>query len=261
MWDNVIGVKFNDISKTFNDSKYKLFNSTNEFYIKIYKYFKSLNCDFSALFRNNPLFPSRLFHLPLSLLYYKGDISILPRPCVSIIGSRKTSRRGLEAAERIAAALSQQGYVIVSGLAAGVDAAAHGAAMAVGGKTIGVIGTPINQFYPPENKNLQLEIAKNHLLLSHVPFYKYSQNDYRTNSGYFPERNKIMAALSEATIIVEASDTSGALTQARECVKLNKKLIILKHLVTNKNLKWPNKYINLGALIADSPNKIKELLK
>lgn len=216
---------------------------------------------FDVLVRETADYPERLRVLDAPLLYYRGDISLLSSPCVSVVGARKASERGKDAARLIASSLSIEGYTIVSGLAAGIDAAAQSQIVYhSSGRTIGVIGTPISNAYPKENLSLQLDIAKKHLLISHVPFYKYSKQDFRINRGFFPERNRIMAALSEATIIVEASDTSGSLIQAREAFKLGKKVVILKPSYDNPRLSWPKTYVKRGAFVAENAGEIKEIL-
>jgi DNA processing protein len=215
---------------------------------------------YDVLIRETIDYPRKLSLLEIPLLYYSGDIGLIESPCISIVGARKASPRGIKAAQMIAKGLSEFGYTIVSGLAAGIDTAAHTSAIEAGGKTIGVIGTPLNQAYPKENINLQEKIGVEHLLLSHVPFFKYAQQNYKINRGFFPERNKVMAALSEATIIAEASDTSGSLIQARECFRLNKKLIILKPTYDDKSLTWPRTYVSRGAVVAETLADIKKIL-
>ena len=215
---------------------------------------------FNILVRGTADDPDTLRVLDAPVIYYRGDISLLSSPCISIVGSRKASERGKAAARAIAQSLASS-YTVVSGLAAGIDTAAQSEIVyQTSGRTIGVIGTPISNAYPKENLKLQLDIAKQHLLISHVPFYKYSQQDYRINRGFFPERNRIMAAISEATIIVEASDTSGSLIQAREAFRLGKKLIILKPSYDNNKLSWPKNYVKKGAFVAETPKDIKEIL-
>lgn len=137
--------------------------------------------------------------------------------------------------------LDVEDVIIVSGLAEGIDTAAMNATIEFGGSIIGVIGTPLNKFYPKHNEELQKFVAHNHLLLSHVPFYKYSLQRFDTQKYYFPERNAVMAAISDATVIVEASETSGTLTQARACLEIGKKLFILNSCFES-GLKWPDKY-------------------
>jgi DNA processing protein len=127
-------------------------------------------------------------------------------------------------------------------LAKGIDTAALTGALEARGKVIAVIGTPIDEYYPKENKELQDYIASHHLLLSQVPFYKYKNEHFKARRYYFPERNKTMSALSEATIIVEASDRSGTLTQARACFKQKRPLFILNSCFENPDITWPHNY-------------------
>ena len=215
---------------------------------------------YNVLLRETIDYPSKLNVLDIPLLYYHGDLGLIGTRCVSVVGARKSTLNGLNAAKMIANTLSKSEFTIVSGLAAGIDTAAHTETIGCGGKTIGVIGTPLNQVYPKENIKLQEEIGRNHLLLSHVPFYKYSKQDFRINKGFFPERNKIMAALSEATIIVEASDTSGSLIQAREAMRIGKIVVILKPSYDNQQLTWPKHYVKKGALVAEKASDIREML-
>ena len=114
----------------------------------------------------------------------------------------------------------------------------HKAALDAGGQTIAVIGTPIGDIYPKENADLQEHIAENHLLISQVPVLRYGQQDYRSNRAFFPERNATMSALTEATIIVEAADTSGTLTQARAAVHQGRKLFILNSCFERDDIAW-----------------------
>ena len=216
---------------------------------------------YHILLRGQEQYPASLGILDLPIMYYRGNVSLLKTPCVAIVGSRKASPRGLAAARRIAQSLTADGYTIVSGLAAGIDTAAHKEALRTGHQTIAVIGTPINRAYPRENTSLQEQIAETNLLLSHVPFYKYARQHYTLNRRFFPERNKVMAALSAATIIAEASDTSGSLIQAREALRLKKKVILLKPTYDNPNLSWPKTYVQQrGAFVADNITTLKQIL-
>jgi DNA processing protein len=129
------------------------------------------------------------------------------------------------------------GVVVVSGLAKGVDTEALSAAMQAGGRVVAVIGTPIDMAYPAENKHLQEQIYRDHLLVSQFPT---GERVFRAN---FPERNKLMAALSDATAIIEAGDTSGTLHQAAECVRLGRWLFIAKSVVDDPSLQWPKRFL------------------
>lgn len=170
-------------------------------------------------------------------VYYAGDASLLDKPSVAIVGAREVSDAGKSRAYKLARELSEAGIVVVSGLAKGVDTAAHYGAIQNAGRTISVIGTPLTKAYPAENKSLQEEIYTNHLLLS--PFAP-GDAVFRSN---FPKRNRVMALISDATVIVEASDTSGSLHQAAECVRSDRWLFIMKTVADDPTLSWPKKFI------------------
>jgi len=193
---------------------------------------------------------------PIELFYFKGNLDLLDTKLLSIVGAREVSHEGKLRAERLAKELGSAGYVIVSGLAKGVDTAAISSAIKHGHKTVAVIGTPIDEYYPKENMDLQDLIAKEHLLISQVPFYKYKHEPFALHKHYFPRRNATMAAISEATIVVEASDTSGTLTQARACIQQKKKLFILDSCFKNPNITWPNYYLKQGAIRVSSTEEI-----
>lgn len=217
----------------------------------IREYFQKINKDFSVITAKSYQYPKELTdpEHQIKLLYYKGDLGLLEaRKKISIVGARKVSTDGRKRARQLARHLVENGYVIVSGLAEGVDTEAMSEAIKNEGKVIGVIGTPINQYYPKENRQLQDYISHNHLLLSHVPIYRYAHQHFKSKRIYFPERNVTMAAVSDATIIVEASDTSGTLTQARACLAMNRKLFILNSCFENPNIKWPHTYEKRGAI-------------
>jgi DNA protecting protein DprA len=147
-------------------------------------------------------------------LYYAGDLLLLKRPAVSIVGTRDVTADGAARARKLSSELAAAGVLIVSGLAKGVDTAAHTAAIEAGGATAAVIGTPVDKAYPVENILLQELIYREYLLLS--PFGA-GERVYRSN---FPKRNRVMAAITDATVIVEASNSSGALHQAAEFQRL-----------------------------------------
>jgi DNA processing protein len=118
---------------------------------------------------------------PAEVLYYQGNFDLLASKSVAIVGSRQASAAGMHRGRRLARLLVEQGFTIMSGLAQGIDTAAHIAAIEAGGQTIAVIGTPLHTVYPRENLQLQRRIAQHHLLISQVPFYLYSRQDYRKN--------------------------------------------------------------------------------
>ncbi len=171
-------------------------------------------------------------------IWIAGDSSLVKLPSVAIVGSRNVSPEGAARARRLARELSDAGVVVVSGLAKGVDTEALNAAIEAKGRTIGVIGTPIDRAYPAENKRLQETLYREHLLVSQ---FEPGKTVYPSN---FPERNKLMAAISDATAIVEASDESGSLHQAAECTRLGRWLFIAKSLAENPDLHWPKSFLH-----------------
>jgi DNA processing protein len=127
-------------------------------------------------------------------------------------------------------------------------AAAHTAAIEAKGLTVAVIGTPIGTYYPKENQALQRKIAEEHLLISQVPVLRYANQHVPQNKLFFPERNVTMSALTEGTIIVEASDTSGTLTQARAALQQGRKLFILDSCFKRDDITWPANFEKRGAV-------------
>jgi len=170
-------------------------------------------------------------------IFYAGDLNILRSPCVSIVGTREVSEEGAARASRLARELVALGVTVVSGLAKGVDTHALNSAIEAGGKVTAVIGTPLSKAYPAENAALQEAIWKDHLLMT--PFAD-GEAVFKSN---FPKRNRVMAAISDATVIVEASDTSGTLHQAAECQRLGRWLFIMKSVAVDPTLKWPASFL------------------
>ncbi|MBQ8793047.1 MAG: DNA-processing protein DprA, partial [Clostridia bacterium] len=139
------------------------------------------------------------------ILYYMGDISLLNTPCLSVVGTRKPTSYGKMATEKIVRDVASAGVTIVSGLAYGIDSIAHRTALECNGKTIAVLGGGFDHIYPAEHESLAKEIAQKGLLLS-------EQRPKRLSSKYlFPLRNRIIAALSQGTLITEASIKSGTI--------------------------------------------------
>lgn len=198
---------------------------------------------------------------PIEMLYYQGWWDLAYSRSVAIVGTRKPSEEGKIRARRITQNLVKDGFTIVSGLAQGVDAVAHETAIGEGGLTIGVIGTSLSQSYPAANKKLQSRIAKDYLLISQVPVVRSNEQGPNQNRIFFPERNITMSALTEATIIIEAGETSGTLTQARAALKQGRKLFILESCFQNNELTWPAKFESQGAIRVRNYDDIARNLK
>ncbi|EOB0291453.1 DNA-processing protein DprA [Escherichia coli] len=198
---------------------------------------------------------------PIELLYYQGWWDLINTRSVAVVGSRRVSEEGAKRTRKVVKFLVEDGFTIVSGLAEGVDTNAHQTALALGGKTIAVIGTPLSHHYPRQNSNLQKNIRDNHLLISQVPFHRYLEQDYRSNRLFFPERNVTMSALTEATIIIEASETSGTLTQARAALAQGRKLFILESCFRNPSITWPARFEAQGAIRVRNYEDIRRHLR
>lgn len=199
---------------------------------------------------------------PSPVVYFLGNIELLNTPRVAVVGSRKASPEGLARANKMGRLLARSGVTVVSGLAAGVDTAAMKGAVSetrdgIRCPVVGVVGTPLDRCYPKENADLQSYVANTGLLLSQVPFYKYEHQPFKTRRLYFPERNELMAAVSDATVIIEASDTSGTLTQARACMHQRRPLFILRSCVDNPSVAWPAKWVGReGVHVVDDVSDI-----
>ena len=188
------------------------------------------------------------------LLYAAGPMQIpLPRPKVAIVGTRQASPEGLAQAETIARILAREGVVIVSGLAKGIDSAAHRTAIASGGRTIAVLGTPLDRTYPMENAELQADIIKHHLAVSQ---FKVGSTVVRSN---FIRRNRVMALIADASVIVQAGESSGAISQGYEALRLGRPLFIWKTLF-DSSLSWPKEMAKYGAVKLSDPREVLESL-
>lgn len=174
-------------------------------------------------------------------LFYEGDFSLLTDTVkVSVVGSRKLTEFGYRRTETIVKALVDRDITVVSGLAEGIDTAAHRTAIEQGGKTITVLGTALDQCYPASNRDLLNEIKRGHLAISQ---FSAGARVFQSN---FPTRNKTMALISDATIIVEASEKSGTRHQAWEAIKLGKQVFIMSN-VFKTAPEWTKKVLEYGA--------------
>lgn len=189
------------------------------------------------------------------VLYVAGSIKIpLPEPRIAVIGTRKPSQEGIKAATKITEALVNNRVIVVSGLARGIDTVAHRTAIECGGKTIAVLGTPLNRFYPPENRDLQKLIMKKYLAISQYPI------GYKTKPKHFVMRNRTMALISNASIIVDAGESSGVVSQGWETLRLGRPLFFWKTL-GEREFKWVKEMLRYGACILSSVNDLKRAIR
>ena len=196
-------------------------------------------------------YPERLRNAeyPVELLYFQGWWDLADSPSVALVGTREPSDDGKARARKLVKRLVEDNFTVVSGLAKGIDTEVHRTAIELGGRTIAVIRTPLNLQYPKENRFLQAQLAEKHLVISQVPVVRYQMSpDPTANRFFFIERNITMAALTQATVIVEAGETSGTLVQARHALKQGRRLFILESNFQNPALSWPAKFEEQGAI-------------
>lgn len=189
------------------------------------------------------------------MLYIAGDRGLIKAaPRVAVIGSRKASSEGRQRAAAISKALVSEGITIVSGLAEGIDTAAHESAIRSNGRTIAVLGTPLDKVFPAKNRALQDEIMRLHLAISQYP------SGASIQSKFFVLRNRTMALISHASIIVEAGESSGSLSQGWETLRLGRTLFLDESLAANPRLTWAKELIEYGARVLSQVEDVLEVL-
>lgn len=186
------------------------------------------------------------------VVHVAGPMGIpLPGPRVSIVGSRDAPAGGLDAARGAARALAKAGATVVSGLAAGVDAAAHRGAIDAGGRTVAVIGTPLDRSYPAANAALQAEIMRGHLVAS-----QFAAGS-RVSRSNFVLRNKTMVLLSDATVIASATGaSSGARHNGWEAIRLGRPLFMYRSVASGPSAAWAAGLVERGAILVDGPEPV-----
>jgi DNA processing protein len=208
--------------------------------------------------RGDPLYPARLNNLydPPDCLYIKGDVRLLSMPMIAVVGSRKASSEGLQNARAFAQALSKAGLLIVSGLARGVDAAAHQAAIDLGKNhyTLAACGTGLDQIYPREHQGLAKSISEQGLLISELPL------GVGPKAFHFPRRNRLIAALALGVVVIEAADKSGSLITARIAADLGREVFALPGSIRAPYSCGCHKLIQQGAKLVCSPKEVLEEL-
>jgi len=183
---------------------------------------------------------------PPTCLWTRGDRSALTPIAVAVIGARAASQEGLIAAAEIASDLARAGIVVVSGLARGIDSAAHAGALDGGGKTIAVLGTGIDRVYPAENDLLTERIAANGLLITEFPPGTHPED------WHFPRRNRIISGLSKAVIVVEAKEKSGSLITARLAADQGRDVMAVPGTIVGGRNRGANALLRDGAKLVES---------
>ncbi len=193
--------------------------------------------------RGDAKYPARLRDLPdpPASLWYQGAWEMLSAPVVAIVGTRRATAYGLRITRELSSALARGGACVVSGMALGIDACAHRAALEAGGRTVAVLGTGVDVAYPRAHAALHAEIGTRGLLLSELPPGAHS------HGGSFPMRNRIIAALSSLVIVVEAPFKSGALITARHALDLGRDIAIVPGPIDSPQSQGTNEVLRDGA--------------
>ena len=200
-----------------------------------------------------PLLLKEICDPPL-VLHVRGDRSLLTRPALAIVGSRRATPYGINAATQLAGQIASTGIVIVSGLALGIDAAAHASALETGGKTIAVLGTGIDVVYPRSNLRLLQRIAGEGLIVSEFP------PGTPPKPEHFPIRNRVISGLSHVTVIVEATRRSGSLITARMAAEQGRTVCAVPGSIFSNSSEGTHRLIQYGAKLVHEVNDVLEEL-
>ncbi len=191
---------------------------------------------------------------PPGVLFVRGSIKPQDALAIGIVGTRHATQYGLRQAERLASSLARAGLTIISGLARGIDAAAHRGALAAGGRTIAVLASGVTNIYPPEHAGLAEEIVQQGALISEAP------PQAEPLAGTFPQRNRLISGMSLGVIIVEAGDRSGALITARHAMEQGRDVFAVPGNVDNRTSRGTHRLIRDGAKLVESADDVLEEL-
>lgn len=203
----------------------------------------------------NVLYPKLLKNIadPPPFLFCKGDLSLFQlKKIISIVGTRTPSKNGIETVEKFIKPLVREGWIIVSGLAKGIDTFAHKLTLENNGKTIAVIGGGFYHLYPKENWRIAREISEKHILLSEFPPATIPQK------WHFPLRNRIISGLGLGTIIIQAKKRSGSLITAHQALEQNREVFAVPGSIFDENYAGTNELIQQGAKLVTTANDITE---
>jgi DNA processing protein len=192
---------------------------------------------------------------PPFVLFAAGDLRLLERPGIGVVGTRSPTDYGRRAAARLSHDLARAGYAIVSGMARGIDAAAHGAALEAGGATVGVLGNGIDRVYPQENRRLFARMRDSALLVTELP------PGEEPLPGNFPRRNRLIAALSEGVLVVEMGERSGARHTVDYALEQGKEVFSVPGQIGSAASAGTNQLLKEGARLVTSVEDILEELQ
>jgi DNA processing protein len=196
----------------------------------------------------------REIHDPPGVLFLRGSLKPQDALAIGIVGTRHGTQYGLGQAERLAGSLARAGLTIISGLARGIDAAAHRGALAAGGRTLAVLASGVLNIYPPEHEKLAAEVAAHGALLSESPSHAQPMG------GTFPQRNRLISGLSLGVIVVEAPDRSGALITARHAMEQGREVFAVPGRVDSRTARGCHRLIRDGAKLVESADDVLEEL-
>ena len=195
----------------------------------------------------------RALRYPPWVVFYRGDLSLLKKRMISIVGSRDMQPYG-EACTRMCASLLKEQFVLVSGLARGTDSLVHRCAMA-GGHTVGVIGSGFSHVYPSENRDLYRSMQQHDLILSEYPY------PTGVRKHHFPWRNRLIAALGEVLIVTQAAVKSGTMLTVNEAISLNRDVYAVPWPLMDPHGFGCNKLISEGAMILYDPEQLRDIMR
>lgn len=193
-------------------------------------------------------------HTPPGVLFIRGQLLPQDSIAVAIVGTRHATQYGLRQAERLAGGLARSGFTVVSGLARGIDAAAHRGALAAGGRTIAVLGSGVLNIYPPEHAPLAEQIAGQGAVISETPPLAPPQ------SGVFPQRNRIISGMTLGTVVIEAAVRSGALITARHAMEQGREVFAVPGQVDNRVAQGCHRLLKDGARLVETVQDILDEL-
>lgn len=197
-------------------------------------------------------YPETLRHVPTPplVIFYKGNIKLLKRDMLAVVGAREATKYGYQVLEELMPELTKRGFVIVSGLAKGIDSFAHQFAISNQGKTIGVVGTGLDICYPKSSGNLQIEMSQQHLVLSEYP------KGTSPAKFHFPMRNRIIAGLSSGVLVVEAKKRSGSLITAQQALDYGKDVFVVPGSILDGRSSGCHQLIQDGAICVEKAQDI-----
>ncbi|NLM51457.1 MAG: DNA-protecting protein DprA [Firmicutes bacterium] len=196
----------------------------------------------------------KVIHDPPPVLYYRGRLAVLNSIAVAVVGSRKATAYGKATAEKISGDLARAGVVIVSGMARGIDTSAHLGALKGQGQTVAVLGCGLDICYPPENKSLREKIVQSGAIVSEFPL------GTPPKPAHFPRRNRILSGLSQAVVVVEAAQKSGALITADCALEQGRDVFAVPGSINSPYSKGCHKLLKEGAAVAENADDILQAL-